>query len=409
MAAPSTFPRVISFGPKSHTLAFGALNGAAVALLLMRTRLNRTANRLLAALLAVVVLRLVPFILGYAGFYDTYPWLSFAPFDLPLAIGPLLWLYVSRLTRGAMPNRWAWHLAPAALNGGAYGAVFVLCTLPQKNWIAQRIVDPFVSPAVTGGALIGLAAYGWLALQSLREYQRWLDSELSNREEFRLAGLQRLLALMAGTGVVWLGFAVTDAFVRRLSYFDQFPFYVVQAGVAWVLGLLAWRDADTVYPIPSSAAVKAVADYSAPSSTAIDEQSGSKSRLAPSDASAQSGQDFRALGQQYSATIVAEGWSRDPQLSLPELARRLATNTSYLSRALNQGLGMSFNECINRMRVEAVAAELRAGSTRDLVQIGFDAGFNSKASFQRAFRLYMNTTPSAYREAHTPNRSTDRS
>ncbi len=54
---------------------------------------------------------------------------------------------------------------------------------------------------------------------------------------------------------------------------------------------------------------------------------------------------------------------------------------------------------MNRLRVEAVAADLRAGSTLDLVQIGFDNGFNSKASFQRAFVLYMQQTPSAYRDA----------
>jgi transcriptional regulator GlxA family with amidase domain len=70
-----------------------------------------------------------------------------------------------------------------------------------------------------------------------------------------------------------------------------------------------------------------------------------------------------------------------------------------VSRALNQGLGQSFNECVNRLRAESVAVELRAGSTRELVQLGFDAGFNSKASFQRAFVQFIGQTPSAFRDA----------
>ncbi len=367
-----------SFGPWSYLLSFGALNGAAVALLLLRGRTNRSGNRVLAALLAVVVLRLVPYIIGYAGYYDAYPWLSFAPFDLPLALGPLLWLYVTRLTSGAFPPRWRLHLVPALLHLVSYGAIFAACTVPQKTWLAQHVIDPWVAPAITAGSLAGLALYGAKALAHLRRYQRWLDGHLSNREEFRLDWLQSLLALFAGTGVVWLGFALVDA-VRTLDYYDEFPFYLFQAGVAWLLGLLAMRHAATAYPVPSPA---------------DDEPSG------PAPAAAGTGgPDWRALGEEYLATIRANRWAHDPQLTLASLARKLGTNTTYVSRALNQGLGRSFNDCINAIRVEAVTEELKAGSTRDLVQIGFDAGFNSKASFQRAFRRHMKTTPSAFREA----------
>lgn len=368
-----------SFGPWSYLLSFGALNGAAVALLLLRSRTNQSANRVLAALLAVVVLRLVPYILGYAGYYDAYPWLSFAPFDLPLAIGPLLWLYVVRLTSDALPRRWALHLVPALLHLIVYGIIFVTCSVPQKTWIAQHIVDPWVAPAITVGALVGLGVYGWKALSHLRAYQRWLDGHLSNREEYRLVWLKVLLALFAGTGVVWLGFAAVDA-VRSLTYYDEFPFYLFQAAVAWVLGLLAMRHAATVYPIPSPA---------------DDDPPDAAEPAAPTP----TGPDWRALGERYVAAIRANRWAHDPQLTLAGLAGRLGTNTTYLSRALNLGLGQSFNDCINGIRVEAVVAELGAGATRDLVQLGFDAGFNSKASFQRAFRRHMQMTPSAYREA----------
>jgi hypothetical protein len=48
----------------------------------------------------------MPYVIGYAGFYDAYPWLSFAPFDLGLATGPLLYLYVRRLAMPALPPRW---------------------------------------------------------------------------------------------------------------------------------------------------------------------------------------------------------------------------------------------------------------------------------------------------------------
>jgi hypothetical protein len=165
---------VTSFGPWSYILAFGALNGAVVAALLLRTRQNRGANRVLAALIAIVVLRLVPYIIGYAGYYDAYPWLSFAPFDLPLAIGPLLWLYVMRLTSDALPSSWQLHLVPALLHLAVFGTIFVLCTVPQKTWIAQHIVDPWVAPAVTVASLVSLAAYGGKAFGGISA--GWMDT-----------------------------------------------------------------------------------------------------------------------------------------------------------------------------------------------------------------------------------------
>lgn len=386
-----------ALGPMSWTLLVGALNGGAVALLLLRARENRLANRALAALLAVVVLRLVPYIIGYAGFYDRWPWLSFAPFDLPLAIGPLLWLHVEALTTGALPRRWGWHLAPAALHFATWSVLFAFVPLATRHAIVRDLVDPVVAPAITAGALAGLALYGVAALRRWRRYQRWLDDHLSNREEFRRGWLRALLVIMATQGAVWLGFALWQLVVGRLSYFDEFPFYVVQAVAAWALGLLAWREADVRYPVAADDAEpdapRVHADATAP---AADEAPAADAARAP---------DWAALGQRYRDALIANGWWRDPDLSLATLARHLATNTTYLSRALNRGLGQGFNECINRLRVDAVASELAAGSTRDLVQIAFDAGFNSKASFQRAFVHYRGQTPSAFREAEAARRA----
>lgn len=387
---------MIAFGPRSFVLLIGALNGATVALLLLRARENRTANRLLAALLGIVVLRLVPYIIGYAGFYDAYPWLSFAPFDLPLAIGPLLWLYVVRLTGDRLPARWWLHLLPATVHFAVYFALFAFVPLETRHALVRRWIDPLVAPGITLGALLGLALYGWRALVAWRRYQQWLDDHLSNREEYRLTWLRVLLTVMAALAALWLAFAVTDGFIRPLSYFDEFPFYVAQAAAVWLLGLLAWREAERRYP----QATDAPAPEPLPSPMPAASAPASETDDAP--AAGGRGPDWAALGATYLATLRAKGWWRDPQLTLGGLARHLATNSSYVSKALNQGLGQGFNECVNRLRVEAVAESLRGGSGRDLVQIGFDNGFNSKASFQRAFVLYMGETPSAYRERVRP-------
>lgn len=83
---------------------------------------------------------------------------------------------------------------------------------------------------------------------------------------------------------------------------------------------------------------------------------------------------------------------------MAELARRLGTNTAYLSRAINQGLSLNFNAFVNRMRSDEVAKRMQEDpAARDLFQLALDAGFSSKATFNRAFRAAYGLTPSEFR------------
>lgn len=115
------------------------------------------------------------------------------------------------------------------------------------------------------------------------------------------------------------------------------------------------------------------------------------------------------MAARWSALVREQGWWRDPDLTAPLLSRHLATNTTYLSRALNEGLGQNFNEFVNRLRVEAVKAELmRPDLNRDLLTVALDAGFSSKSSFNRVFKRLTGSTPTDFRGAQTRSTSQNR-
>ena len=59
------------------------------------------------------------------------------------------------------------------------------------------------------------------------------------------------------------------------------------------------------------------------------------------------------------------------------------------------------------MRSETVAKALDDGSTEDLLDLAFAAGFSSKASFNRAFHATYGMTPSTYRRASASRTSQD--
>jgi AraC-like DNA-binding protein len=362
---------VIRFGPWSTLLGIGVVFGALVAALLLLTRENRIANRLLAALMLVFALKLLPYVLGFAGYYDAYPWLSFAPFDLGLAAGPLLYLHVVRLAAASMPPRWGWHLLPGAAQF-LYQALLFALPLPTRDRWNDTVHRHWIDPADTQLELLSFAIYLWLAIRAYRAYQAWLDAHLSNREAFRIPWLRNVLAAFALAWPAWAAYEVLSLAVG-FDYFQRIPLYVGFTALVFYLGLEGWRHADTRYPQPTAAPA---------TPPVLDEPPG---------------RDWRAQGEAWLTRIRAEDWWRDPDLGLERLAQHLGTNTAYLSRALNEGLGNSFNEAINGLRVDEVCAQLQSGNPRPLLDLALEAGFNSKTSFNRCFKARTGLTPSRYR------------
>ena len=89
-------------------------------------------------------------------------------------------------------------------------------------------------------------------------------------------------------------------------------------------------------------------------------------------------------------------------LKLPELANRLSLSTNHLSQVLNQNLGVNFFDFVNQYRVKEVQGRLLNPEFDHLTNlaIAFDAGFSSKASFNRAFKKHAGETPSQFIKTH---------
>jgi AraC-like DNA-binding protein len=88
----------------------------------------------------------------------------------------------------------------------------------------------------------------------------------------------------------------------------------------------------------------------------------------------------------------------NPELTLSELASKLDTNTSVLSAVINTGFGKNFNDFVNEYRVEEFKRKAAAPDSKHLtlLAIAFDCGFNSKATFNRAFKKVTDVSPKAF-------------
>lgn len=82
---------------------------------------------------------------------------------------------------------------------------------------------------------------------------------------------------------------------------------------------------------------------------------------------------------------------RQPRLSLSDISAATGLGIKEVSAAINEGGSMNFSEYINRMRVNYFINHVKSDTA--ILHLAFEAGFNSKSSFNALFKTYIRQTP----------------
>ena len=91
---------------------------------------------------------------------------------------------------------------------------------------------------------------------------------------------------------------------------------------------------------------------------------------------------------------------RNPDLTLPVLAKKLKLSANTLSQVLNGHCGQSFYNFVNSYRLEEVVSMMRDPKFDDksVLELIYEAGFKSKSTFNPIFKKWTGKTPSEYRK-----------
>jgi len=91
----------------------------------------------------------------------------------------------------------------------------------------------------------------------------------------------------------------------------------------------------------------------------------------------------------------------DPLLNLDKLARPLNISGKQLSQLINESAGNNFNDFINKYRIEEAQMLIKKNNEQrpNILTIAYEVGFNSKSTFNTAFKKFTNSTPSEYRQS----------
>ena len=87
-----------------------------------------------------------------------------------------------------------------------------------------------------------------------------------------------------------------------------------------------------------------------------------------------------------------------PDLKLSDLADEMSLSTQQISQAINQTKNESFNDYINRYRLEHFKrlVESNLDQKISINELALESGFSSKATFYRVFKQQIGTTPSQF-------------
>lgn len=112
-----------------------------------------------------------------------------------------------------------------------------------------------------------------------------------------------------------------------------------------------------------------------------------------------SDEQTKTLTKEIYRLLLHEKLFLDPDLTLQVLVEKLNSNSSYVSRAINDHYGKNFNTLINEFRIKEARKILANSSFNHLTIEGIarEVGFNSIPSFNNAFKKFTGISPSFFK------------
>ncbi|MDP9076703.1 MAG: ABC transporter permease [Bacteroidota bacterium] len=322
-------------------------------------RISRTANRFLGLALATIVLwmiREVGIDIGLGAYFPHWSWL---PLQFSLALGPLIYFYVLKITRPEYKFRYKdlLHFNPLLLELGAH-ALEVSESARTSAATYDTLIFRQINPVFYAAAFVSVSVYLYASHRLIGRFYQRLKFTGGDRYRHEMRWLHKLLIGFGVVWLLWIPFTVAGYYYHADAHF-YYPLY-------FLLGVMTIWMAAKVFSKPEVSILPNPAPFLKPPLPA----------------------EMKQRGIWLKKAVQTARYYQDPELSLTLLAERLELTTHELSRIINTVLKKSFNDFINEFRVADVVGKMEdpAYAHLTLLGIAFESGFNSKSTFNRAFR-----------------------
>jgi len=352
-------------------LFLGAAQGFLLAFVLLSIRRgNRSANRMLAAILVIFSLCIVLHSLSYSENELFVPHHSGIVGILFFLVGPLFYFYVKALTANQPGFRKedTLHLLPFFLGMISLIASYLQFIDRDEGHLVQEIILTLL--------VFQTLSYIIFVIAALRKHSRRIQETFSSIEKINLNWLRFLII---GYTLTWLISLTLEGFGGNQQSWDYGWLFV--SAFMYAIRYLGLKQPEI---------------FSGGFGENASQKSGQKKKYEKSTLTSEASD---AYYQKLKAVMKTEKPFLQSDLTMPGLAKQLSISPHHLSRVINEKFQQNFFEFINRCRVEEAKQMLLDPQSQHLniAAIGLEAGFNSISAFNAAFKKHAGMTPSQFR------------
>lgn len=378
---------LFDFGTKSSILLIFFVQGIIFSFLLFKKGIqneNRS-SKWLSIFIFLCTMYIAPFMLGYASWYSQKVYrdiLFFVPFQQLFLIGPILYFFTqSLLNKSFELTKRDWiHFIPAI----AYLIYSLVIVITDKLILSEYYFyadgrDKDLAPWYQMMGLVSMVFYLIISLKYYYRYKRIAFDAVSFANSILFKWLKHFFIAFLLILILRVVFFILNP--EWGEFGSKFWYYLCFSILFYFIALNGYFNT-----IKTSLHINELQ---------IDLQSRSQNDVKPVETTIPNLDEWKSKIERL---MQSERLYKNPSLTLSDIASALDTQPKTISRIVNQGFSMNFNDFINHYRIEAVIEQLKSGEqkTKTFLGIALDCGFNSKATFNRAFKKNTSVSPKQF-------------
>jgi AraC-like DNA-binding protein len=352
---------------------------------------NRLSHKLLAAYLLVVVIDLSEII--FSDFYQAYPDLDMLRYNISLFMGPTLYLYVKTAIYDdfTLKIKHLVHTIPYAIACLVMIPNFFSVDNASKQLWYDNFTDVPELTFIHFMTSIQLGFYLLVIYKHLIRYRKIVVENYSDADRLNKSWLTQLIYLFTLSYIIGLG-----RMYFRFSDFYEYERLVLTILITSVLLSICWILWQALHKPNLFTGVSSTIEV-------IDEQVASQENSSDPTISVIETEKYDAIVLRLRGYMQQSKPFLDPSLSVETLAEKINLPSSELSLIINRVIGQHFFDFVNSYRINLAGEILIANEQhpKTVLEILYEVGFNSKSSFNTAFKKHFLMTPSQYRKLHS--------
>lgn len=398
---------LFQFGFYSSLLLISFSQGIIYSVLLLVKAIKTAdkSNYWLSLFVFLCSLYIAPWMLGFAGWYDNQPYrdiLFYVPFQHLFLVGPIIFFYTQSLLNPSFQfsKKEVIHLIPGLLYLMYIVAIWIYDQFIFGDYYFYKDgMDKDFDDWYQKLGLISMIVYFILSIRYYNVYKKLMFQLVSYADSILFKWINTyLIAFLVMLLLPILFDIIGFLYPEMKSYQGSWWFYLLFSIVMYYIAITGYSN-----PINSTIPFKMSffdknqillldENHAIESETFIDIDHETFDKIISPEI------DY--WKSKIEALLQEEKLFENPELTLTDVAKKLETNVAVISKTINQGFQMNFNDCINNYRIEAVKNRFANGEHKKstLLGIAFDSGFNSKATFNRAFKKNTGKTPKEFIE-----------